>query len=456
MTGIKNIVGDARQICRELLEEQRPSKREYGDISVSFRGPGGSVGRRDFATHWIHWYPAKMFHRIPSIFLDTLRLPTQAKVLDPFCGSGTVLLEANLRGLGAIGIDINPLATLISRVKTTPLDPAQLSDQVGSIMTKAKRARSMPPPHPALDSWLSASVRIGLHRLNRSIDQMEDEDSKLFFKVSLSSIVRRLSMADPAIPPLVRLSEERAQCAGAQYRKALDRSRATNTSIVYSTFAEAAKANIARMAQLYELRNELGKTRLAKPGYAAAETGIEPESIDAVITSPPYCGSQKYVRSLKLELAIIGLGQEDIRRIDRQTMGSEAITNLSMGDEQLLTGDRISNELIGRINVVNPKRARMASTYVTYLSKFAVECQRILRPGGHLLVTLGRSTMGGIAFPSDIIFRRAGESAGLEFIGTLVDSIPSRGLITERHKTAGRIDHEHIVWLRRPRHSNSD
>ena len=87
---------------------------------VTFRGPGGAVGRRDRATHLLHWYPAKMFYRIPDQILRALRPDNSCVILDPFCGSGTVLVEGLVRGYSAIGIDINPMARLISRVKTTP------------------------------------------------------------------------------------------------------------------------------------------------------------------------------------------------------------------------------------------------------------------------------------------------------------------------------------------------
>ena len=58
--------------------------------------------------------------------------------------------------------------------------------------------------------------------------------------------------------------------------------------------------------------------------------------------------------------------------------------------------------------------------------------------------------MGGVTFPADEIFCQACQSEGLEVIAKLVDSIPSRGLLTQRHRTAGRIDHEFITWLRHP------
>ncbi len=449
MSNLSAQPAEADVILRELQNPLTDTNRNQCEFNVSFRGRGGATGRRDFATHWIHWYPAKMFHRIPSVFLDTVELPEQAKVLDPFCGSGTVLLEANLRGHHAIGIDINPLARLISHVKTTPLDPEKLSEQLALILPRAKRSRARPVPHSILDSWLSTPARNGILRINKAITEVADEKYRDFFLISLTSIVRQLSFADPAIPPLVRLRKERAKRAGQRYRNALLRSQSVTTSSVYTAFVGAANANILRMSDLYAHRSRLGDTQFPQDEADAARTGLPDESVDAIITSPPYCGSQKYVRSLKLELIISGCEQDELRCLDRKTLGTEAVSTQVPHINELMTANSTVNGIIRQIYSVNPIRARMASDFSKYLSSFSRECQRVLRPGGQLLVTLGRSTIAGILFPADQVFLEESQKVGLEYIATLVDPIPSRGLITQRHRTANRIDCEYIVWMRR-------
>ena len=443
-------IAGAQEVLHDLNRNMENTSRYKREIAVTFRENGGAVGRRDFATHMIHWYPAKMFHRIPSVFLDTIQLPAGANILDPFCGSGTVLLEANLRGHQAVGLDINPLARLISRVKLTPLDPCELNSQLSYVTRRARRSRSMPRRQLTLDSWLSPSARVGLHRLLTAIEGIEYAEVRAFFLVTLTSIVRGVSSADPAIPPLVRLREDRAHIAGGRYRRALQRSQSVTTSSVYSAFVEAAESNIRRMSELQALRSEITERAYSVFGCEAAHTNLESGSIDTIITSPPYCGAQKYVRSMKLELILSGYPEEDLRQLDRQTLGTEAVTTRLVGLRELLTGDIYVDRIIRAIHERNPTRAKMASDYCMYLVRFAHECRRVLRPGGHLLVTLGRSTLAGVPFLADRVFRHAGQELGLEFVATLVDRIPSRGLLTQRHRTAGRIDHEFIVWLRRP------
>ena len=443
-------VAGANEVLHDLNRDMRNGCRYRREINVTFRGNGGAVGRRDFATHLIHWYPAKMFHRIPSVFLDTVDLPPHGTILDPFCGSGTVLLEANLRGHNAVGVDINPLARLISRVKVTALNPGHLISQMEVLIRRAKQLRSNPAPELTLDSWLSSSARVGLHRLAIAIKNIPDDACRSFFLVTLTTIIRRLSQADPAIPPLVRLREERVGIAGTRYRNAFERSQSITTCTVYSAFADAAAANINRMSELYSLRSRFEDATTSVLGTDAANTGLASRTVDAIITSPPYCGAQKYVRSMKLELIVSGYPADGLRELDRRTLGTEAVTTRDAEASELLTGDDYVDHTVSAIYEVNPVRARMASDYSKYLVAFAQECKRLLRPGGHLLVTLGRSTLSGIPFLSDQVFRRASEETGLEFVATLVDRIPSRGLLTERHSTAGRIDQEFVVWMRCP------
>lgn len=96
-------------------------------IQVNFRDIVPQLSRGERYTHLIHPYPAKLICHIPYFFLNSdYCCPKQGSVLDPFCGSGTVLLEAILSGRNAYGADANPLARKISRVKTTILNDTYL------------------------------------------------------------------------------------------------------------------------------------------------------------------------------------------------------------------------------------------------------------------------------------------------------------------------------------------
>lgn len=84
----------------------------------------------------IHPYPAKFIPELPGTLLDLIPLEPGTSVLDPFVGSGTTLVECQKRGLPSIGIDLNPIACLISRVKTTAL-PANFDTALETLLATA-------------------------------------------------------------------------------------------------------------------------------------------------------------------------------------------------------------------------------------------------------------------------------------------------------------------------------
>jgi SAM-dependent methyltransferase len=437
-------VVDAGTILKQLAHDRTANGRT---MKVSFRNVDGTVGQRDFATHWIHHYPAKMFHRIPRAILDSVSKRSSV-IVDPFCGSGTVLLEGILKGHTVFGIDVSPAACLISRAKITPISPAHLKRHLVSIISRARQMRFRSAENEALDYWFKRNVRKTLEALCQSIRCIRHKECRDFYLVTLSSIVRRSSFADPAVPPPVKLTEERAKRANGRYREALDRALAMTPGGVFDLFEKAVRQNLRRMETLY-LAPDKGEGRILEGvDLEASTTGLEKNSIDLVITSPPYCGAQKYLRSVRLELLILGYDESTISSADKRTLGTERV-NGSKSQPFVPTRFIGTNRLIRRVHKRNPVRARMLSDYVSYIDKFAKELTRILKPGGHAFVTFGTDHVAGHKVDSGRIFARAAQDHGLRHIATLVDSIPSRGMITDRHSTARTINDERIVWLRR-------
>ena len=93
-------------------------------------------GRTSRYTHNFHPYAAKFIPQIPAYFVENYSAAGDI-VLDPFCGSGTTLVEARINGRNTIGYDINPLSVLMTRVKATPLSKNE-SDKVSEISKLVK------------------------------------------------------------------------------------------------------------------------------------------------------------------------------------------------------------------------------------------------------------------------------------------------------------------------------
>jgi len=165
------------------------------DESWDFRGETAKIG-----IHGIHTYPAMMLPQIARRIIEKYG-SDKSTILDPFCGSGTVLVEGILSYMNAYGYDINPLAVLIAEVKITPIDVDDLLKEVESIESKLRDVlfnqneikEVEPPKFFNIDFWFKPNVIKQLTYIRNLIDEVENEDVRKFFLVAFSEAVRKSS-----------------------------------------------------------------------------------------------------------------------------------------------------------------------------------------------------------------------------------------------------------------------
>ena len=180
-------------------------------VEVDFRRLVDWVRLGDQLTHLIHPYPAKLLPNIAHLFLNAERFSSPCDaVLDPFCGTGTVALEASLSRRKAYIADANPLAVLIAKVKTRPHSPAKLRSDLAKILALASRVREVEEIEVVNKRhWYRPRNIATLERVRHAIHELTAGASRQFFMVCFSATARRLSNADPAISVPVLLSEKK-------------------------------------------------------------------------------------------------------------------------------------------------------------------------------------------------------------------------------------------------------
>ena len=146
----------------------------------------------------IHPYPAKFIAGIPRAVLSALPIPINTAVFDPFCGSGTTLTEAQRLGLPSVGIDLNPIACLISRVKTAP-PPPRFEREAAEIVVAA-RSNCNPERWdiPNVDHWFKPEIQEALAALIQGIRARQVSQTKDALCLALSSILVRVSNQESA------------------------------------------------------------------------------------------------------------------------------------------------------------------------------------------------------------------------------------------------------------------
>lgn len=418
-------------------------------IHVNFRTMLGSMGNRDRYTHLIHSYPAKLFYRIPQFILLSEIGKKSNLVVDPFCGSGTVLLEALLANKNAYGTDVNPIAKLISRVKTSSYNEDILRKTWLDIKTQISNGYDTQEPmnFPNIDYWFDRRTISVLNKIRSSIENICDDRCRDFFEVCFSSIIRKVSLADPSVAPPVKLDPNRLYKNSKKYSKALRLAKARKSQDVRAIFTIRTERNIQRVSQLLALGLE-GSEVLIPDNATAFDTGLAEGSADLIITSPPYMGAQKYVRSVELELFWLGHQVEEVRNIDGNTVGTERVYKKEY-EREPKCGHPELDKMIAAVYQFYPRRAYMAAKYLTDMKRFLCECNRILKQDGHAFLVIGNNKVCGTWFPMDKAITDFAYSSNLVLYRSLVDSIPSRGLMTKRNRTASVIPEERILWFRK-------
>ncbi|CAN6959628.1 MULTISPECIES: DNA methyltransferase [Psychrobacter] len=436
-------------ILDKLIEAYSEDKTP---IQVDFRKLVYWVPYADSYTHYIHPYPAKLIKHIPIFFLNSKRMlnGTNRIVLDPFCGSGTVLLEAILHNYNAYGCDANPLATLISKVKTTSLNPELLLSVTEKIITNARRYRKYDLRNVVnVDLWFSKGTQHDLSRLLKAIEKIESQEVRDFFLVTFSSIIKKCSYSDQNMNVPVRINPDKYKSVEMQ-EKLREKLKLLESIDVFSVFRRQVRNNILRMEKLYE-KSILHKAKIISSdakNLSKSEV-FDKEKVDFIITSPPYAGAQKYIRSSSLSLGWLGFCEDkNLRDFEKLNIGRE---HYSKGEYKSLanTGIRIIDEMLQSIWTINPLRAHINGNYIIEMELSIREMYNVLNKNCYCVIVMGNNKVCGLDFETQKYIQLIAEKVGFSTELVLVDDIHSRGLMTKRNKTSSVMNSEWILVFKK-------
>ena len=267
-----------------------------------------------YYTHGYHPYSAKYIPQIPNRLISNFTEKNDL-VLDTFIGSGTTLVESKILGRNAIGIDVNPLACLISKVKTTTLQKSELAeiskilillnedilDLRGNTMTLNHGEKRViihnsitKTLHPNISKWYHQNVIHELLTIKSRIDTVENKDVRDFLLVSLSSILRSVSNATSGFGNLMI------------NRQALPKTR------IYEKFVLIVRDMLKSMS---EFDKEATNSDIRIINHDSRRIGfIDDETIDFICTHPPYMAAVPYAEYQKLSLWWLGFSQYELEK----------------------------------------------------------------------------------------------------------------------------------------------
>jgi len=423
-------------------------------IPVDFRKLFPNMNVTDRYTHLIHTYPAKLITHIPNFFLNNNHFSKEGDiVLDPFCGTGTVLLEANLAKRNALGVDINPLARKIAMVKTQKLNKNYLDKVFKKIIKKYNQFKKIEIPNMKnVDFWFPKQAQTQLSKINRAINSLPIGKYKNFFEVCFSNCVKKVSYADPRIAVPVKLNSRKFELNSFHYNRTKKRIEYINKINVFEKFKAICKENIERIKTLSDIEKNVYSKIIAADAKYLTKTicqkiQLEDNCVDMIITSPPYAGAQKYIRSSVLNLGWLNLENDEIKILEKKSIGRELYSSSEL--RNIKTNIRSADILLNKVSKKNLLRANIVGNYLLEMQEAISESIRVLKNDGYLIIVIGNNKVCNYEFNTQKYLTEYIQNKGLHLQFKLIDDIKSYGLMTKRNKTADIISREWILVFRK-------
>ena len=375
-------------------------KEEDKFISWDFK----NVNTKEF-THRIHTYPAMM---IPQIARRLICLygKNSKVLLDPFMGSGTSLVEASLTNniQKAYGFDLNPLAYLITKVKTTTVDIKTLELELKKFSNNEENIEL--PKFKNLEFWFKPDVIKKLSLLKFQIEKIKNPSVKDFFKVAFSETVRKVSNTRNNEFKLYRMEKKR-----------LDNFNPD----VFLVFETICKNNILGMKEYLSNKKD---TKICIKNHSSMEPlPIRENSVDIIVTSPPYGDSKTTVAYGQFSrLALQWLDYHDANTLDNRLLGGKATKELNTH----IKSPTLKN-IIKSIEKVDSKRAREVLSFYEDFDKCVIQLHRVMAKKGFVCFVVGNRTVKGINIPTDKIMSEMFQEHGnYRYITTHERAIPNK------------------------------
>ena len=395
--------------------------------------------KTDEYTHTLHRFPGKF---IPQVVQEILALHsdlgrTPALVADPFCGSGTTLLECAVEGIPSVGIDFDPLSAFLSAVKTTPLGPTALERLRCHWRTERWKtgAASHLPAVANLDHWFTRQASNELGYLKSHALALDDPDLRSFSLAVFSSIIRRVSNADDQTQKT--------------YVSHTLRKNPPSPCELFPVFMDRAIAGI----------QQYSRACVHPPTVARADARdwLPSNAISHIITSPPYIDSIDYVYNQMLEYfwmyEQVGLATiEEVKQLRKKPMGFSKVA-VTDGFAKLRSLSADAAQLLDPyIKSIAEKSQTEAMNVIGYFLDFNHHLEAsaaAVKGGTSYTLVIGDSFIRGVTVPTNLILRELFRRNGFHLEGTCSYVIKRHYMKFPRRSNSGKITKDHIIVFRR-------
>jgi DNA modification methylase len=406
-------------------------------------------------THGFHKYPAKFIPQIPKWAIEKYLNGNKRKtILDPFCGSGTTMVEALLFEHNGVGIDIDPFSSLISKVKTTSVNLKELKEISNWLIKSIRGGKGeFKPDCETIRHWFNEDSLNKLSIIRTQINLITDKfgedksvkDIQELLLICFSSILRRVSNAD-----------------NESQKTYVSHTKIKEPEEVYTLFfqqLEYFKERITRFTN--SVNSEIKAEIICTNSTDSLDKTLNNQKIDLVITSPPYIKAIDYIYNQMVELFWIG----DIFNLQTQTkqnstkktyIGTKYFHKVEFKDYSPYSTILGINKLDEKLQQVYDKDKKnghkhsfITFKYFTNMEKHFAEMAKFLTYGTPYIMVIGNSSVSDIYFDTADYLIEIAERNGFEIRNKWGYKIKNRYMRFDRKGRGGIIEVDWVLDLHR-------
>jgi DNA modification methylase len=400
-----------------------------------------NISRKDtsYASHGYHRYPAKF---IPQLARRCIEEYTKKEdiVCDPFMGCGTTLVEALVSGRKAVGVDINPVAWLITKAKSTPIEPTKLENEVNKLLgdlelyitSKNKRQKTLSnieinpiiPNNERINYWFPhEDIREELGIVLGRINQIKNKEIRTFCLCAFSQILKNSSIwLMKSIKPTRDLKKKPTRPLPAFKRHIKQMLRGNEE--LYNTIPET-------------IKNNLDKFLIAKK-EDARRLPCDDDSVSLIVTSPPYVTSYEYADLHQLTALWLGYAK-DVTEFREGFIGS------IHKKESVHDGikSKLAKQEIEELSKKSKREAEAVRDYFFEMQQCFEEMYRVLKPNGKACIVIGDTELKKVPILNAEVFVEIMLNLGFRIHKIVKRRIPSKILPQTRDSKTGRFTSNH-------------
>lgn len=394
------------------------SSRVILDESWAFK----DATRQDtsYLTHGYHRYPAKFIPQLARRVISENTRPGDL-VCDPFMGSGTTLVEALLAGRNAHGSDINPVAVLIAKAKTTPIEPSRLRSVAEPLLRsiEGNLPRADLPPlseysRERIGYWFAEKQRGDLAAILAAIKEISDSDVQTLLLCSFSNILKSCSRwLMKSVKPTVDKDKHPADARRA--------------------FVLNTRRLLKKNEEFYSASAHFRSARCTTEACDARRLSLSSGSAMLVLTSPPYVTSYEYADLHQLSALWLGYAGS-LRDFRGRFIGS---VQKRQGEPQQVYSS-LARETVAKLQQRDARGAAGAQRYFFEMQQAFEEMHRMLARKGRAAVVIGNTDLRRVEIKNAEIFAQTMQEIGFAVHKIIKRPVPGKILPLTRDEKTGK------------------